>query len=201
LNSLPSSIKKRRSIELTTETNTRTEAPAVGTYQLDPAHSDFRIIARHLMVSKVTGTFGELSGTIEVAENPAESTVEVVAQAATIETGTADRDGHLRSADFLDAETYPEITFKSTNLERSGKEWKLTGDLTIRDITKPASFDLSYEGTAVDPFGNQKAVFTATGQIDREAWGLTWNVPLEGGGVLVSRQFKVEFDIQAVLQA
>lgn len=186
---------------MTTETTTRTDAPAVGSYKLDTSHSDLRIIARHLMVSKVTGTFGELAGTIEIAEDPAESTVEVVAKAATVETGTADRDAHLRSPDFLDAEAFPEITFKSTSIDRSGSDWKLTGDLTIRGITKPATFDLSYEGSAVDPYGNQKAALTATGQIDREAWGLTWNVPLEGGGVLVSKQFKVEFDIQAVLQA
>jgi polyisoprenoid-binding protein YceI len=179
---------------------TRTDAPAVGIYKLDPAHSDLRIIARHLMVSKVTGTFGELNGTIEVTEDPTESTVEVVARAATVETGTADRDAHLRSSDFLDAENYPEISFISTSIERHGPKWKLHGDLTIRDITHPAIFDLSYEGTVVDPYGNDKVVLTATGQIDREKWGLTWNVPLEGGGVLVSKQFKVEFDIQAVIQ-
>lgn len=185
---------------MTAETNSRTKTPAAGTYNLDPAHSDLRIIARHLMVSKVTGTFGELDGTIEVAENPVDSKVEVNAKAGTVETGTSDRDNHLRSPDFLDAEKYPDITFRSTAIAPNGNEWKLTGDLTIRDITNPATFDLSYEGTVTDPYGNQKAVFTATGQIDREAWGLTWNVPLEGGGVLVSKNLKVEFDVQAVLQ-
>lgn len=186
---------------MTTEISTRTNAPAVGTYTLDPSHSDLRIVARHLMVSKVTGTFGQLDGTIEVAENPVDSSVEVVAKSATVETGTEDRDNHLRSPDFLDAEKYPEITFKSTAIAPNGDDWKLTGDLTIRDTTKPATFDLSYEGAVTDPYGNEKAVFTAVGQIDREAWGLTWNVPLEGGGVLVSKHFKVEFDIQAVLQS
>lgn len=186
---------------MTTKTAIRTNAPAVGTYALDPAHSHLRIVARHLMVSKVTGSFSELSGTIDVAENPVDSAVEVVAAAATIDTGSADRDEHLRSEDFLNAETYPDITFRSTMIESNGQDWKLIGDLTIRDATKPASFGLIYEGTVVDPYGNQKAVFTASGQIDREAWGLTWNVPLEGGGVLVSKQFKVEFDIQAVLQS
>jgi polyisoprenoid-binding protein YceI len=189
------------SMELTTEITTRTEAPAAGTYILDPAHSDLRIVARHLMVSKVTGSFAELNGTIHVAENPVDSTVEVVAKAATIETGTRDRDAHLRSPDFLDAETYPDIKFSSTALKEKGKNWNLTGDLTIRDTTKPVTFELAYQGTVVDPYGNQKAVFNASGQIDREQWGLTWNVALEGGGVLVSKQFKVEFDVQAVLEA
>lgn len=185
---------------MTTEAINRTQAPAAGKYLLDPSHSDLRIVARHLMVSKVTGTFGEMTGTIEVAEDPTDSAVEIVARAATIETGTADRDTHLRSPDFLDAEKYPEITFKSTAIASSGNEWKLTGDLTIRDITKPATFNLVYEGDATDPYGNKKVAFTATGQIDREQWGLTWNVPLEGGGVLVSKHFKVEFDVQGVLQ-
>lgn len=187
--------------KMTAETTTRTEAPVAGTYALDPSHSGLRIVARHLMVSKVTGTFGEMTGTIEVAENPADSKVEIVAKAATVHTGTADRDNHLRSPDFLDAEKYPEITFKSTAIAPNGDDWKLTGDLTIRDIANPATFDMSYEGTVVDPYGNSKAVFTASGQIDREAWGLTWNVPLEGGGVLVSKHFKVEFDVQGALQS
>lgn len=186
---------------MTTETTTRTNAPTVGTYVLDSAHSDLRIIARHLMVSKVTGSFGDLTGTIEVAEDPTESRVEVVAQASTIQTGATDRDAHLRSADFLDAENHPEITFKSTSIEPAGDNWKLAGDLTIRGVTNATTFELAYHGTVVDPYGNQKAAFAVSGQIDREAWGLTWNVPLEGGGVLVSKQFRVEFDVQAVLQS
>lgn len=186
---------------MTSHATTRTEAPAAGTYLLDPSHSDLRIVARHLMVSKVTGTFGEMTGTIEVADDPADSTVEIIAKAATVNTGTPDRDNHLRSPDFLDAEKYPEIAFKSTAIARNGANWKLTGDLTIRDTTKPATFDLTYEGNATDPYGNQKVAFTASGQIDREAWGLTWNVPLESGGVLVSKHFKVEFDVQGLLQS
>lgn len=186
---------------MTTETRTRIAAPDAGTWALDPSHSDLRIVARHLMVSKVTGSFNELAGSIEVAENPSDSKVEIVAQAATVDTGTADRDAHLRSPDFLDADRYPEITFRSTAITPNGADWKLTGDLTIRGTTNPVTFDLSYEGTATDPYGNHKAAFTASGVIDREAWGLTWNVPLEGGGVLVSKQFKVEFDVQATLQS
>lgn len=186
---------------MTTETTTRSKAPVSGTYLLDPSHSDLRIVARHLMVSKVTGTFDKITGTIEVGDNPVDSTVEIVAKAASVTTGSSDRDNHLRSPDFLDAEKYPDITFRSTAIAPNGQDWKLTGDLTIRGVTKPATFDLVYEGDATDPYGNRKAAFTATGQIDREAWGLTWNVPLEGGGVLVSKHFKVEFDAQGVLQS
>jgi polyisoprenoid-binding protein YceI len=152
------------------------------------------------MVSKVTGTFGEMTGTIEVADDVKDSKVEIVAQAATVDTGTPDRDTHLRSPDFLDVEQYPQITFKSTAIARNGADWKLTGDLTIRGVSKPATFDVVYEGSATDPYGNQKAAFSASGQIDRESWGLTWNVPLESGGVLVSKNLKVEFDVQATLQ-
>ncbi len=116
-------------------------------------------------------------------------------------TGTTDRDTHLRSADFLDAEQYPLVTFKSTRLAPDGDDWKLTGDLTIRGVTKRVSFDLTYEGGATDPYGNTKAAFTATGEIDRREWGLVWNATLEGGGVLVSEKFKVEFDVEAALRS
>ncbi len=178
-----------------------TTVPVAGTWEIDPSHSDLRITARHLMVTKVRGTFGEITGTIVVAEVPVDSTVEVIAKAATVSTGSADRDGHILSPDFLDAENYPLISFTSTDLVASGEDWKLTGDLTIRGTTKSVTFDMTFEGVADDPFGNTKAAFTATGSVDREDWGLTWNVPLEGGGVLVSKKLQVEFDVQAVLQA
>ncbi|MGH8925535.1 MAG: YceI family protein [Acidimicrobiia bacterium] len=185
---------------MTANSTKRTEAPPVGVWSIDPNHSDLRIIARHLMMTKVRGTFAELTGTIEVAKDLADSTVEIVAQAASVHTGVADRDGHLRSPDFLDAEKYPTVVFKSTEVTPVGHRWKVTGDLTIRDITKPVTFDVTYEGLATDPYGIQKAAFTATGEINREDWGLTWNLPLEGGGILVSKVFTVEFDLQAMRQ-
>ncbi|MEX1135023.1 MAG: YceI family protein [Acidimicrobiia bacterium] len=177
-----------------------TNVPASGTWQVDQSHSDLRITARHLMVAKVRGTFTEFAGTIVVAEDPTQSTVEVQAKAATITTGTPDRDAHLRSPDFLDAEQYPLVTFVSTALEPNGGRWKLTGDLTIRGISRPVTFDMTFEGAATDPYGNTKAAFTAVGEIERKDWGLTWNVPLQGGGVLVSEKFKLEFDVEAGLQ-
>ena len=178
-----------------------TNVPAPGTWQIDQSHSDLRITARHLMVAKVRGTFTEFAGTIVVAEDPTQSTVEVQAKAATITTGTPDRDAHLRSPDFLDAEQYPLVTFVSTALEPNGGRWKLTGDLTIRGISRPVTFDMTFEGAATDPYGNTKAAFTAVGEIERKDWGLTWNVALEGGGVLVSERFKLELDVEAGLQA
>ena len=150
------------------------------------------------MVTKVRGTFTELSGSIVVAEDPTNSSVEIIAQASSIYTGTQDRDNHLRSPDFLDAGTFPTVTFRSTSIAQDGDSCKLTGDLTIQDVTRPVTFDMTFDGAAQDPYGNTKAAFTAKGEIDRDQWGLTWNVPLEGGGVLVSKKFGVEMDVQAI---
>jgi polyisoprenoid-binding protein YceI len=175
--------------------------PAAGTWKVDHIHSDLRITARHLMVAKVRGTFEDFDAAILVGEDPLESTVKIEAKASSVTTGTTDRDNHLRSADFLDAEQFPLVTFESTSLKPSGDDWKLTGDLTIRGVTKPVTFDLYFEGAATDPYGNTKAGFSAVGEIERRDWGLTWNVPLENGGVLVSEKFKIEFDIEAALQS
>jgi polyisoprenoid-binding protein YceI len=179
----------------------KTAIPSAGIWQIDTTHSDLRIIARHLMVAKVRGTFGDLAGTIVVAENPLESTVEIEAKAASVTTGTTDRDNHLRSADFLDAERYPSVTFKSTGIAPRRGGWRLSGDLTIRGVTNPVTFDVVFEGETTDPYGNTKAGFSATGEIDRRLWGLTWNAAIEGGGVLVSEKFKIEFDVEAALES
>jgi polyisoprenoid-binding protein YceI len=178
----------------------KAHVPTTGTWQIDQSHSDLRITARHLMVAKVRGTFTEFAGTIVVADDPTRSTVEFEAKAATITTGTPDRDNHLRSPDFLDADQYPLVTFISTRVEPSGDRWKLTGDLTIRGTSHPVTFDMTFEGVATDPYGNTKSAFTAVGEIERKDWGLTWNVPLESGGVLVSEKFKLEFDVEAALE-
>jgi polyisoprenoid-binding protein YceI len=184
-----------------TRTIDQTAVPAAGTWSLDPAHTTVTITARHLMVTKVRGTFPEISGEIKVTDDPAESSVVFTAAAASIATGVADRDNHLRSPDFLDVANYPEIRFESTGLEPDDGAWKLTGDLTIRDVTRPVAFDLAFEGAVTDPMGNSKSFFTAHGEIDREDWGLTWNVPLDGGGVLVSRHFQIDVEAQAVLRS
>jgi polyisoprenoid-binding protein YceI len=175
--------------------------PLAGTWRIDHTHSDLRITARHLMVAKVRGTFEDFDAIIRVDEDPLDSSVEFEAKTASITTGTRDRDNHLRSSDFLDAEQYPVIGFKSTGLRPDGKNWKLTGDLTIRGVTNPVVFALTFEGATTDPYGNTKAGFSAVGEIERKDWGLTWNVPLENGGVLVSETFKIEFDVEAHLQS
>jgi polyisoprenoid-binding protein YceI len=175
--------------------------PVAGTWKVDHIHSDIRITARHLMVAKVRGTFEVFDAEILVGEDPVDSTVKIEAKASSVTTGTTDRDNHLRSSDFLDAEQFPLVTFESTSLKPSGENWKLTGDLTIRGVTRPVTFDLVFEGAATDPYGNTKAGFSAIGEIERRDWGLTWNVPLENGGMLVSEKFQIEFDIEADLQS
>jgi polyisoprenoid-binding protein YceI len=176
------------------------EVPAVGTWAIDPTHTQAEFVARHLMVTKVRGGFADVSGTIEVAEEPEDSKVEVIIDVATVSSGTDDRDAHLRSADFFDVEAYPEMRFVSTSVEPSGSSWKLRGDLTIKDITRPVTLDFEFLGISADPWGNAKAAFSASTEVAREDWNLTWNVPLEGGGVLVSKQVKLEIEVQAALQ-
>ena len=175
------------------------EVPAVGTWTIDPTHTQAEFVARHLMVSKVRGGFATIDGSIVVAEDPSDSTVEIVIDASSVSSGTTDRDAHLTSEDFFDVATYPQIRFVSTSVEPNGSDWRLLGDLTIKDVTKPITLDFSFLGIINDPWGNPKAVFSASTQVEREDWGLTWNVPLEGGGVLVSKTIKLEIEAQAAL--
>jgi len=177
------------------------ELPAAGSWQIDPAHTSLEFVARHMMVTKVRGRFTDVSGTIEVAEDPADTKVAVDIDVDTVTTGAADRDGHLRSADFFDVEQFPTMTYRSTGIDTGGKTWKLHGDLTVHGVTNPIALDVEYHGVTTDPWGNAKAQFSATGELDREAFGLTWNVALESGGVLVSKKVKLEIEVQAALQA
>ena len=170
-----------------------------GAYTLDPAHSRLGFSARHAMVTTVRGQFKDFTGEAVVdTATPANSTVVVNIKAAGIDTGVADRDGHLRSADFFDAENYPEITFQSTDVERDGDDWAITGDLTIKDVTKPITIDFESTGSARDPFGNLRIGFEGKAAISRKDWGLTWNAALETGGMLVSDMIKLDFDIAAI---
>ncbi len=171
--------------------------PAVGTWNIDPAHTSAEFIARHLMVTKVRGGFESISGSFDVAESPANSKVEVLIDTTSVATGTLDRDSHIKGGDFLDVDTYPEMRFVSTGIESAGSSWKVTGDLTIKDATKPVTLDLEFVGVVDDPWGNSKAGFSATTEILREDWGLSWNVALETGGVLVSKKIAIEIEVQA----
>lgn len=176
--------------------------PTTGTWVIDPSHSSVEFVVKHLVVSKVRGRFTSFSGTVDVADPVERSTVEVSIDAASITTGDEQRDGHVRSDDFLNVESFPHLTFRSTGAHhRSGDEWTIPGELTIRDVTKPVELVVEYLGVVTDPWGNEKAGFTATTEIDREAFGVTWNQALEAGGVMVSNTVKVELDVQLAKQA
>ena len=178
------------------------QLPAAGTYLLDPAHTRIGFVARHLMVTKVRGQFAEFTGSITVGEDLASSTAEATMQTASIETGVADRDTHLRSGDFLEIEKYPTITFANAKVvSGKGTDFKVTGDLTIKGVTKPVTLDVELDGVAKDPWGNEKLAVSARTEIDREDFGMTWNVALETGGVLVSKKIVLEIEAQASRQA
>ena len=173
--------------------------PAPGTWTIDASHSTVGFVTRHLMVSKVRGQFSEYSADLVIADRPEDSRVDVTIQVASVTTNDEGRDGHLLSPDFFDAETYPTITFRTTSVEPVGDdEWKVTGDLTVRDVTKPVVLSVEFAGVSSDPWGNTRAGFSATTEIDREEFGLTWNQPLAGGGVLVGKKVKLELEVQAI---
>ena len=170
-----------------------------GDYTIDTSHSRLGFVARHAMVTKVRGQFGAFEGTARIDEaNPSASKVDLTIQVASVDTGSADRDGHLKSGDFFDVETYPTITFTSTDVKRDGSDWAVTGDLTIKDVTKPVTIEFEQTGSARDPFGNLRVGFEGETTINRKDWGLTWNAALETGGVLVSEKIKLEFDVSAI---
>lgn len=173
----------------------------MATWKLDPSHTAAEFSARHMMITTVRGGFRNISGTLEFdPANPAAASVEVVIQTADMtSTGLADRDEHLKSQDFLDVANYPTITFKSTRVEPlSDQRAKIYGDLTIRDVTRAVVLDAEYLGVAASPWGDQRAGFTGSVTINREDFGLTWNVALEAGGWLVSRDVKIALDVEAI---
>jgi polyisoprenoid-binding protein YceI len=171
-----------------------------GDYSLDVAHTRVGFTARHAMVTSVRGSFADFEGTAHLdAADPARSSAKLVIKAASISTGQEQRDAHLRSPDFFDVENYPEITFVSTDAERVDEEtYRLAGDLTVKDVTKPITVEFTYNGSAKDPFGNLRAGFEGQATLRRKDWGLTWNAALETGGFLVSDKIKLEFDVSAV---
>jgi polyisoprenoid-binding protein YceI len=174
------------------------DAPAAGTWDLDAGHTTAAFVARHMMVTKVRGHFDRLSGRIHIADTPADSSVEVTIDAASIFSGSQQRDDHLRSADFLDVEKYPTITFTSTSVKQTGpSSLKVTGDLTIRDETRPVDLDVDFEGVERTPWGKTVAGFSARAEINREDWGMTWNAALETGGVLVGKKVSIEIEVEA----
>ncbi|KXK61816.1 polyisoprenoid-binding protein [Micromonospora rosaria] len=176
--------------------------PTAGTYLLDAAHKRVGFVARHMMVSKVRGEFTEATATITVAEDPLASSVSATIQAASLTTAQGDRDAHLCSPEFLDVETHPTLEYRSTGVKsQNGSEFVLSGELTIRGVTRPVDLAVEFEGVGRSPFGQDIFGFTASTEIDREDFGLTWNVALEGGGVLVGKKVKIEIEGEAIRQA
>jgi polyisoprenoid-binding protein YceI len=175
------------------------------TWQIDPAHSTIEFAVKHMMFTTVRGRFESFNGAVEVnQQNPNQSRVEVTIDAGSIDTGVADRDAHLRSPDFLDTERYSTITFRSTRIEgayqKDGDRFRITGDLEIRGQSMPVTLDVTFEGLGKDPWGKQRAGFSARAEIDRRDWGLRWNQALETGGVLVANSVKIQVEAQAVAQ-
>ena len=174
-----------------------------GDYTIDQTHTRLGFSARHAMVTTVRGQFTDFTGTAHIdTANPAASKVALTIQTASIDTGVADRDGHLKSADFFDADNNKEITFVSTKVEREdASTWLITGDLTMKGVSKPVTIEFESTGSARDPFGNLRVGFEGATTINRKDWGLSWNAALETGGVLVSEKIKLEFDVSAIRNA
>ena len=175
-------------------------ATLTGTYAIDPTHSRIGFVARHAMVTKVRGSFNQFDGSGYFdAENPEKSSLTLTIQASSIDTRNPDRDGHLKSNEFFDMENYPEITFVSTAVEQLHVDsYRVTGDLTIKGVTKPVSVDFEYTGEAVDPYKNQRIGFEGKTTVNRKDWGVSWNAALEAGGVLVSEKITLEFEVSAI---
>lgn len=178
-------------------------AALTGDYAIDPAHTTIGFVARHAMVTNVKGSFTQSSGTLHLnGADPSKSTASIEVTMNSIDTGSADRDTHLKSSDFFKTDEFPTMTFRSTSAESlGGDDYRMTGDLTILGTTRPLTIDLEFNGSATDPFGNERVGFEGKSEILRSEWGLTWNAALETGGVLVSDKIKLTFDISAIKNA
>src|SRR5215469_10060464 len=177
-----------------------TELPVAGIWEIDPGHTEVAFIGRHFMLTKVRGRFTAMSGKIRIAEDPAETIAEVIIDMTSVDSGSEARDEHLRSADFFDAANHPTATFTGRAAQWHGAHGQLAGELTIRDLARPVTLDVEFSGYAADPWGGHRAVFAAAGTVNREDWGLTWNMPLDNGGLLVSKEIRIEIEMEAVLQ-
>ena len=187
---------------VSTRTVDGVEYPAVGTYAIDVSHTRVGFAVRHMAVSKVRGEFKDFSGTLELAENPADSKINVTIQAVSVDTHDENRDNHLRTNDFFDAENFPVWTFTSTAIRpRSANEWDVDGDLTIRGVTKQVTLDATLEGVVNDPYGLHRVGFSATTSIVRDDFGVSFNAALETGGVVVGKKVDIDLELEATLQS
>ncbi len=177
--------------------------PVAGTWNIDPGHAEVAFVGRHFGLTKIRGRFTGITGTAYIADSPNDSTVQVDIAMATVSSGDQARDDHLRSPDFFDVTEFPTALFRSTHVDmndRNGTSGTMGGDLTIKSITRSITLDVSFEGHATDPWGGERCVFSASTTINREDWGLTWNMVLEAGGLLVSKEIKLEIDVELLLQ-
>jgi polyisoprenoid-binding protein YceI len=184
-----------------TRTIDGTQLPAAGTWQIDPGHAEVGFVGRHFGLTKVRGRFTGIDGAVVVADDPAGSSVEVTIDMRTVSSGDPSRDDHLRSADFFDVDHHPTATYRSTAVHVAGTSGTVDGDLTIKGITRPVRLQMDYLGHAADPWGNDRAVFSANSKINREDWGLTWNMLLEAGGLLVSKEIALEIEVELIHRA
>jgi polyisoprenoid-binding protein YceI len=188
--------------EVTTRTVDGTEFPAVGTYTIDPSHTELGFAVRHMAVSKVRGRMSKFEGTLVLAENPADSKASVTVDATSVDTRDETRDAHLRTNDFFDVENHPSWTFESTSIKPDGgTEFKVDGDLTIRGVTRPVTLDVTLEGVVKDPYGNHRVGFSARTTINREDFDVSFGAVMEAGGLVVAKKVDIQIELEAVLQA
>lgn len=190
---------------MTTTAPTRTvdgvELPAAGVWTVDPGHAEIGFVGRHFMLTKVRGRFTGVDAVVTIADDPAESKIEATIDMASVSSGDQARDDHLRSADFFDVDEWPTATFESTRVTLDGRKGTATGQLTIKGVTRPVSLDIEYVGHVRDPWDNDRVVFEASGSLNREEWGLTWNMVLESGGLLVSKEIGLELHVELVRES
>jgi polyisoprenoid-binding protein YceI len=183
-----------------TRTVAGVELPAAGIWKVDPGHAEVGFVGRHFMLTKVRGRFTGVDGAVKIAANPQDSQVSVTIDMASLYSGDDARDTHLRSADFFDVDNHGTATFESTNIDWNLNSGTMTGDLTIKGTSRPVTLEIDYLGYAYDPWDNHRAVFSAKGRINREDWGLTWNMPLAKGGLLVSKEIDLVLEVELILQ-
>ena len=176
------------------------ELPVPGRWEIDPGHTDVSFTGRHFMLTKVRGRFTDVRGSVTVAEDPAASLLEVTIGMASVESGSPVRDEHLRSAELFDVARFPEATFRSRTVSWRGSRGSVLGDLTIHGVTRQVSLEVTYEGHVRDPWGADRAIFSASARVNREDFGISWNVALEAGGVLVSKDITIEIEVETILQ-
>ncbi len=188
--------------EVTTRTVDGTEYPAVGTYAIDPSHTELGFAVRHMAVSKVRGRLSKFDGTLVLAEDPADSKASLTIDATSVDTRDETRDAHLRTNDFFDVENHPTWTFESTSVKpEGGTEFKVDGDLTIRGVTRPVTLDVTLEGVVKDPYGNHRVGFSARTTINREDFDVSFGAVMEAGGLVVAKKVDIQIELEAVLQA